>query len=99
MSAYKVADLKQEVKMKINPVPFALASAITAAVLWIICSLAVFVLPGQMMSMSGEMVHANLSGMHWNLSMSGVLIGLVGWVLVAGIFGWIVALVYNLLNK
>ena len=85
--------------MKINPVPFALASAVTAAVLWIVCSLAVYVLPGQMMSMSGEMVHANLSGMHWNLTLGGVLLGLVGWALMAGIFGWIMALVYNSLNR
>jgi len=85
--------------MKINPFPFAIASAVTSGVLWVACSLVVYVMPGQMMGITGDMVHTNLSGMHWNLSMTGVLIGLIGWVLVAGIFGWILALVYNLLNK
>ena len=85
--------------MKINPIPFAFASAVSAAVLWLVCSVIVFSMPGQMMSVSGDMVHANLGGMNWHLNLTGVHIGLVGWAVVAGIFGWLLATVYNLVNK
>lgn len=85
--------------MKINPIPFALASALTASILWIVCSLVVFAMPEMMMNMSGNMVHADLGGMHWDLTWSGVLIGLVGWGVLAGIFGWFLAFVYNVVNK
>jgi hypothetical protein len=40
-----------------------------------------------------------LSGMNWNMSVTGVAAGLVGWVVFAGLFGFIAAAVYNLLDK
>ncbi len=85
--------------MKINPIPFAFAAALAAVVLWVVCTVVVFAMPGQMMNMSGSMVHANLGNMQWHLSITGVLIGLIGWGLIAGLFGWFLAFVYNLLNK
>lgn len=85
--------------MKINPVSFGVASAITAAILWVVCSLLVFLMPGQMMSMSGDMVHANLGGMNWAISLTGFIVGLISWAVFAGIFGWILAFIYNMLSK
>lgn len=85
--------------MKINPVSFGLASAITAAIFWIVCSILVFTMPSPMMNMSGHMVHANLSGMNWTLSLTGVLVGLISWVVFIGIFGWILAYFYNVLLR
>jgi hypothetical protein len=52
-------------------------------------------MPGMKMGMSGHMVHGDPSAMHWHLSLPGVLLGLVAWSLLAGITGWLVAIVYN----
>jgi len=85
--------------MKINPVFFAIASGITAAILWLVCSLFVAMMPAMMMDMSGQMVHANLGGMNWSLSFGGVIAGLIGWAVFAAIFAWILAFLYNMLIK
>ena len=85
--------------MKINPLNFALASAITAAVVWIICSLLVWLMPGAMMNATGNMVHIEMGKSGFMLSPLGIIWGLVAWSLFAGIFAWILATVYNLLTK
>ena len=85
--------------MRINSLSFGIASAATAAVFWLLCSAIVAVMPGPMMNMSGHMVHANLDGMMWTLTFSGVIVGLLVWSLFAGLFGWVLAVIYNLLNK
>lgn len=85
--------------MKINPLYFGLSSAITAAILWILCSMFVFLVPSPMMNMSGHMMHANLSSMNWTLSFTGVLTGLIAWSLFAFIFAWALAYIYNLFVK
>ena len=85
--------------MRINPTKFALAGVITAAVFWVLCSVLVFILPNMMMNMSGHMIHANLSHMNWTLSLTGFVIGLISWSIIAGLFGWILAYLYNLLVK
>ena len=81
--------------MKLDAVKFGMAFAIASAILWIICSLFVWVLPSMMMEMSGHMVHGDLSQMGWSLSLTGVLIGLVTWSILAGITGWLIAYIYN----
>ncbi|MDH3493913.1 MAG: DUF5676 family membrane protein [Acidobacteriota bacterium] len=84
--------------MKINPISFGIASATAAAVFWLLCSAVVAMIPGPMMNMSGHMVHANLEGAMWTLTFSGVITGLVVWSLFSGLFGWVLALIYNLLE-
>lgn len=84
--------------MKIKPEPFALASALTAAVLWLLCSLLLFIMPILVTKMSGHMVHANLGDVNWVLSLTGVLVGLICWAIFAAIVGWILANFYNLLG-
>ena len=85
--------------MKINPLNFALASTITAAVVWTICSLLVWMMPGAMMNMTTNLFHMEMAKSGFTLSPLGVIWGLVAWSLFAGIFAWILATVYNLLNK
>lgn len=85
--------------MKINPLNFALASAITAAVVWIICSLLVWMMPGAMMITTGHMVHMDMGRFGWMLSPLSVIWGLIAWSLFAGIFAWLLATIYNLLTK
>lgn len=92
--------MKEEEKiMKINALNIALASAITTAVVWIICSLLVWSLPGAMMNLTGNMMHMEMSKGGWALSPLGILWGLIAWSLFAGIFAWLLATIYNLLNK
>ena len=85
--------------MKINPLNFALASTITAAVVWTICSLLVWMMPGAMMNMTTNLFHMEMAKSGFTLSPLGVIWGLIGWSLFAGIFAWILATVYNLLTK
>ena len=81
--------------MKLNTNKFALSTALSFSLVWIICALLVWLLPGPMMSMSGAMLHMELSTMAWELSLSGVISGLFGWALLSGGIGWLLAFVYN----
>ena len=85
--------------MTLNAFKFGMASAITAAILWLVCSLLVMLMPSMMLSMSGEMVHMQLNEMSWHLTLTGVVIGLVAWVVAAGIAGWLLAAIYNRLQS
>ena len=85
--------------MKINPLNFAPAGAITAAVVWIICSLLVWMMPGAMMNLTTNLFHMEMGKSGFVLSPLEVLWGLVGWSLFAGIFAWILATIYNLLAR
>lgn len=82
--------------MKFKPVKLAIASAVATAILWVICSFMVLVMPGMMMSVTGQMVHADLSGFNWTLTLPGFLIGLLSWSISAGVFGWLLAYFYNM---
>ena len=81
--------------MKLNPTALGAASAISFAILWIICSAAVAVLPGFMLTMSGHMMHGDFSQMGWTLTWGGVFLGLVAWAVVAFVSGWLIAAIYN----
>lgn len=85
--------------MKINSLNFALASAITVAIVWIICSLLVWMMPGAMMDTTGSMVHMDISKFGWMLSLTGFFWGLIVWSFFAGIFAWLLAAIYNALTK
>lgn len=84
--------------MTSNPVKLGIASAIAFAILWIICSAIVYVSPGPMMEVSGHMIHADLSTLSWTLTWPGFIMGLVGWMVVAGVTSWLIALIYKLLS-
>ena len=85
--------------MKINALNFAVASAITAAVVWIICSLLVWMIPGAMMNMTTNLFHIEMGKSGFVLTPIGVIWGLIGWSLFAAIFAWSLATIYNLLTK
>ena len=59
--------------MKINSLNLALASAVTAAIVWAICSLLVWTMPGAMMNVTGNMVHMEMGKSGWILSPLGFL--------------------------
>ncbi|WP_370239321.1 DUF5676 family membrane protein [Neptunomonas phycophila] len=64
---------------------FGIASAISASVLWIICSVLVMLLPSLMLSISGDMLHMQLNNMGWYLTVIGAVKGLVAWFVLAGL--------------
>lgn len=81
--------------MSLNAVKFAIASSLSFAIVWIICSLLVLVMPEMMMTLSGGMVHMNLSSLNWEVSFLGIFVGLLGWSLSAGVIAWLLAIIYN----
>ena len=81
--------------MTLNAYKFCLASAISFSVIWIVCSLLVWLFPEMMMSMAGDMLHADLASICWQLSFKGILAGLAGWAITAGIICWLLAYFYN----
>jgi len=87
--------LKKEIDMTIQPGKFALALAISAAFLWVICSTLVWISPEMMMSMTENMLHADLANVTWQMTFSGMLIGLVVWAGFAAVIGGLVAGIYN----
>lgn len=74
---------------------FALASAVTAAILWVACSAMVAMLPGAMWQMTGHMLHIETSQMNWAMNWTGFCVGLASWSVAAGIAGGVLAAIYN----
>lgn len=81
--------------MKLNSAKFALAAILTTAIIWIICSLLVFLLPQATIMASGDMIHMDIQNMMWSLTLSGVIKGLILWSLSVGLSAWIFAVIYN----
>lgn len=81
--------------MKIDANALALSAAVTTALLWLLCSLFVVMMPGMSMNMSGYMMHSDFSGMQWELNIIGFLAGLIIWSLCAAVTAWLLATFYN----
>ncbi len=81
--------------MKLDAKKFGLASAAAFAVLWIICSILVMVMPMNMMGITGNMVHGDFSSLQWSMGIQGMCYGLIAWSFVAGVSGWLIAIIYN----
>ena len=81
--------------MKLDANKLALSFGGAAIVLWVICSALVALLAGPMMSMTGHMLHANMEGLSWTLTLAGFFVGLISWTVWAGLAGWLVGWLYN----
>lgn len=81
--------------MALNANKLFLATAAVFALLWIICSVLVAVLPDMMLAATGYMVHAEFETFRWSLTWVGFIGGLVLWSLIPGITVWLVAALYN----
>ncbi len=84
--------------MNLDQKNLALSFGGTIAVLWIICSALVALIPGPTGTLMGHMVHGNLEGYSWTLSWAGFFMGLVSWVLSAAAAGWLIGWSYNRLG-
>ncbi|MBC8242326.1 MAG: hypothetical protein ISR50_16575 [Alphaproteobacteria bacterium] len=81
--------------MKLDAVKLGVATAIVFAVIWVICSILVVLIPGPMMQMSGHMVHADLSNQGWSMHWTGFFTGLILWSAIAALLVWAIAQLYN----
>jgi hypothetical protein len=81
--------------MKLSAFSLAAAVAVAFALIWTLCSVAVLIFPSAMAMMTEHMIHADLTGFHWTLTWGGYLMGLISWVVWAGVTGWLAATVYN----
>ncbi|HSG89893.1 MAG TPA: DUF5676 family membrane protein [Pseudomonadales bacterium] len=80
--------------MKLDPLGLAAASAIAIAIVWTLCSILVALMPMQMSTMTGHMIHAQFE-MAWVMSWAGYLIGLIVWSAWAALTGCLIAIAYN----
>jgi len=81
--------------MKLNTNSLAMAAAVTTALLWIICSLIVVLIPDMSMNISGYMMHSDFTDMQWSMNFKGFIVGLIIWSVAAGATGWLLAMFYN----
>lgn len=82
-----------------NKTALANAAAVTSIILWIICSALVATLPSMMMTMSGHMLHADMTSVGWTLAPIGFVVGLIIWAAIAWVTGWLIGFFYNRFNK
>lgn len=74
---------------------FSAACAVTAGILWVICSALVVAMPQSMMQMTAHMLHMDISQVSWTMSGFGLLIGLLSWCIISAGAGFLLAVVYN----
>lgn len=79
----------------INSNKLIMASALSAGLLWVICSVLVALLPHYMLQMTAHMIHVDLVDISWTLTWSGFFVGLLGWLILAGITAALLAAIYN----
>jgi hypothetical protein len=84
-------------KLDANKLGISLGGA--TALLWIICSTLVAVLPSPMMAITGHMFHANMQELDWTLTLAGFIVGLVSWTICGAATGWLTAKIYNRLSE
>ena len=73
----------------------ALAAPVTTAVLWTLCIAMVATMPNAMLQLTAQMVHVDVTGFTWTLTWTGFFIGLLGWSVLAGASGFVLAITYN----
>lgn len=81
--------------MKLDTRAFAIAAGTTAAVLFIICALAVAIAPGSTTAFAGYLVHVDLSSLTRTLTLGSFVGGLICWTLGTALTFWLAATIYN----
>ena len=81
--------------MKLDTRAFAIAAAIIAAALFLICAFFVAVAPEATTNFAGHLIHADLSGFTRSLTWGNFFGGLVCWTLGTGLVAAALAGVYN----
>ena len=84
--------------MRLDTRAFGLAAGAAAAILFLVCALAVAVAPDATTAFAGDLIHADLSGIARNLTLTTFVIGLVAWPVGTALSFWFVAALYNRLT-
>jgi membrane protein YqaA with SNARE-associated domain len=85
--------------MRLDARAFGIAAGATAAVLFILCALAVAIAPGPTTAFAGYLIHTDLSGLSRSLTLANFVGGLVCWALGTALTFWLVAAIYNRLIR
>jgi hypothetical protein len=81
--------------MKLDARAFGLAAGTAAAVLFLICAVAVAIAPEATTAFAGHLIHVDLSGLTRTLTFGSFVGGLVCWFVGTTLTFWLVAAVYN----
>jgi hypothetical protein len=85
--------------MRIDPRAFGSAAGMTAAILFVICAVAVATAPGSTTSAAGFLFHVDMSGITRHLTWVSFLGGLVTWSLGTGLTFGFTAWLYNRFSR
>jgi hypothetical protein len=81
--------------MRLEPRAFGAAAGMVAAVLFIVCALAVAIAPESTTAIASYLIHMDLSGMPRSLTLGSFAGGLIIWTLGAAVVFGSVAAIYN----
>ena len=81
--------------MRLDARAFGVAAGAAAAVLFILCALAVAIAPDATTALASYLIHMDLSGMSRSLTFGSCVGGLLIWTLGTGVTFWLVASIYN----
>lgn len=85
--------------MHMNNIKLASAAALCVAVIWLLCSMAVFYAPSGVQYISGAMMHVDLSSWAWDMRLDRFVIGLFAWSALSWVVVWGTATVYQRLLR
>ena len=91
--------IERRVIMKLDTRAFAIAAAIVAAALFLICAFFVAVAPEATTRFAGHLIHLDLSGLSRSLTWGNFFGGLVCWTFGTGFVGAALAWFYNRLAR
>jgi hypothetical protein len=81
--------------MRLDTRAFAIAAGTTAAILFVLCAVAVAIAPGLTTAFFGYIVHLDMSGMRRELTLGSFIVGLIAWSLGTALVFAIAAMIYN----
>jgi hypothetical protein len=86
---------ERKVVMRLDARAFGLAAGALAAVLFLVCAVAVAVAPDATTAFAGTLIHADLSGFKRTLTLGIFVVGLACWTVGTTLAFWFMGLVYN----
>ena len=81
--------------MKLDIRAFAIASALIAAILFVVCAFFVFIAPKETTVVAGQLIHADLSSIVRSLTWGNFFGGLIGWTVGTALVAAATAWLYN----
>jgi membrane protein YqaA with SNARE-associated domain len=89
------APRKGKIPVRLDAKAFGLAAGMTAAVLFVLCALAVAIAPGPTTAFFAYLVHMDLSTLPVTLTVASFIGGLICWTVGTAVTFWLAATIYN----